>query len=335
MRKVLVVSAAALLLAPASASAAGGGLFPSYGGQGATAPGSPFTYVAVPAKGGVVIQAVRKDGGAIDRWRNLPAGWGTALVAYDGSMTGLSADHKTLVLVNSGNNYPPTRTKLLVLRASNFKTRDTVTIKGFSSLDAISPDGRWAYLVHYTDPRKNPEAYEVRAYDLRRHRLDPKPVIDPREPDEDMVGTPMSRLASPDGRWQYTLYQGEEPFVHALDTVGKTAACIDLPQLEGLDLSATKLRLSGTTLRVGQRVQIDTRTNEVVKFTPAAAPVRATPTATPVQKKSDGSAWPYALLGLPLLALVAFVLRRKRSVEYVIDEKAAVDVPEQEPALRQ
>src|SRR3954467_2202533 len=106
MRTALVVTAAALLAAPATASAAGGGLFPSYGGVGASAPGSPFTYVAVQAKGGSVIQAVRRNGGAVDRWRELPSGYGTAMVAYDGSMTGLSADGRTLVLVNIGNNYP-------------------------------------------------------------------------------------------------------------------------------------------------------------------------------------------------------------------------------------
>jgi hypothetical protein len=338
MRTALVVTAAALLAAPASAFASGGGLFPSYGGVGATAPGSPFTYVAVQAKGGSVIQAVHRDGGAVDRWRALPAGYGTAMVAYDGSMTGLSADGRTLVLVGIDNHYPPKTTKLLVLNASTFTTKAKASLPGFSSLDAVSPDGRWAYLVHYTAPARNPEAYEVRAYDLTTGKLAPDPVIDPREPDEDMVGTPMTRVTSADGRWAYTLYQAEEPFVHALDTVGRTAVCIDLPQLAGQDLSVTKLRLSGDALRVGQRVTIDTRTHEVSKITPAAAPTRATPTPTAAPAPAEhGSAWPYALLGLPVLALIAgFATRRRRrhSVEEVIDVQVAVDHPEQEPALR-
>jgi hypothetical protein len=40
---------------------------------------------------------------------------------------------------------------------------------------------------------------------------------------------------SPDGRWAYTLYDGAgaQPFVHALDTMGRTAVCIDLPGLAG------------------------------------------------------------------------------------------------------
>src|SRR4029079_7442401 len=147
----------------------------------APAPVSACTYVAVQAKGSSVIQAVHRDGGAVDRWRQLPARYRTAMVAYDGAMTGLSADGRTLVLVNTGENYPPTTTKLLVLNAGTLKTKAKASLRGFSSLDAVSPDGRWAYLVHYTEPARNPAAYEVRAYDLQTGRMAKDPVIDPRE----------------------------------------------------------------------------------------------------------------------------------------------------------
>ena len=51
-------------------------------------------------------------------------------------------------------------------------------------------------------------------------------------PDEQMGGLPMTRAFSRDGRWAYTLYGGgAETFIHALDTVGRTAACIDLEML--------------------------------------------------------------------------------------------------------
>ena len=50
-----------------------------------------------------------------------------------------------------------------------------------------------------------------------------------------MRGLPVTRATSPDGRWAYTLYDGagKHPFVHALDTVGARAVCIDLDALEG------------------------------------------------------------------------------------------------------
>ena len=46
-----------------------------------------------------------------------------------------------------------------------------------------------------------------------------------------MGGEPVARASSTDGRWAYTLYarRGDEPFVHALDTVKREAFCIDLP----------------------------------------------------------------------------------------------------------
>ena len=60
-----------------------------------------------------------------------------------------------------------------------------------------------------------------------------RPIVDPREPDEPMGGRPLTRTTSTDGRWAYTLYErpGEAPFVHALDTTGRTARCIDLDWL--------------------------------------------------------------------------------------------------------
>ncbi len=46
-----------------------------------------------------------------------------------------------------------------------------------------------------------------------------------------MGGIPIARASSAEGRWAYTLYarRGDEPFVHALDTVKREAFCIDLP----------------------------------------------------------------------------------------------------------
>jgi hypothetical protein len=48
-------------------------------------------------------------------------------------------------------------------------------------------------------------------------------------------GLPITREASSGARWAYTLYDGAggHPFVHALETTGRTAACIDLDALTG------------------------------------------------------------------------------------------------------
>jgi hypothetical protein len=48
-----------------------------------------------------------------------------------------------------------------------------------------------------------------------------------------MRGLPIMRTSSPDGRWEYTLYDGAgaHPFVHALDTAARRAFCVDLDVL--------------------------------------------------------------------------------------------------------
>src|SRR5439155_20246193 len=120
------------------------------------------------------------------------------------------------------------------------------------SVDAISPDGRRLYLIQYTSPR-DPLAYAVRSLNLRSGRLDPGEIVDPRERDEAMHGLPVSRAMSPDGRWAYTLYDGADgpAFVHALDTQGRTARCIDLPSLpDGVNIAGLSLAVRGGGLQV-------------------------------------------------------------------------------------
>lgn len=113
------------------------------------------------------------------------------------------------------------------------KPQQTLTLTGDYSFDALSPEARWMYLIHYTSP-EDPLQYEVRVLDLRSGRLQAKPIVDPREPDEKMNGHPLTRATSPDGRWAYTLYEGtDHPFVHALDTSQRDARCINLDWLRG------------------------------------------------------------------------------------------------------
>ena len=109
------------------------------------------------------------------------------------------------------------------------RLRRRFTLRGDFSYDALSPDGRALFLINYLSAR-DPTRYRVRVYDLARRRLDPKPIVDPREPPDAMNGLPMTRVTSRDGRWAYTLYDGagKHPFIHALDTTERRAVCIDL-----------------------------------------------------------------------------------------------------------
>ena len=147
---------------------------------------------------------MRRAGGAVERFTSLRGSFGIPGVASDGSATGLSADGRTLVLSGGVGRYPIGRTDLVVLDALHLRTRARIALPGWFTVDAISPTGRWLYLIHYPSAN-NTNRYEVRAYDLVDRRLVAKPVIDPREPDEAMQGFPMTRAVSADGRWAYTL----------------------------------------------------------------------------------------------------------------------------------
>src|SRR5205823_7116666 len=78
----------------------------------------------------------------------------------------------------------------------------------------------------------NPGHYRVRRYDLRTGALDPRIVIDKREAaSAAMSGVRIAGVFSPDGGWQYSLYDSSSTgaFIHALNLTGNFAWCIDLP----------------------------------------------------------------------------------------------------------
>jgi hypothetical protein len=325
MRRLAVLLMTAGLALPAAARAAGGPAPAIQGGAGVGAPGQPGRYVAVTASASTTVLE-RVVNGQVDWWQTLHGSLGVPAAAGDGTATGLSADGRTLVLSELSRRYPPRRTRLVVLdvRRYNARVRDRVSLPGFFTVDAISPDGRRLYLIHYTHGN-DLLRYEVRAYDLPRHRLLAKPIVDPREPDEKMLGTPVTRVMSRDGRWAYTLYARPQdaPFIHALDTRAGTAACIDLDGVAASD--ATTLRLTppagGRPLVVatasGHPVKlVDPRTFAVSDPGPPATPRK--PAARHAASGDDGGGLPWGvgvalLAGLAALGLTARRLARPKS----------------------
>lgn len=264
MRLLLVVLVAALAAAPALADG-----LPVLGVDVGNVGVATQTarYVTLPAGRDTVLASVRPDGGQVWQSRLLSGRLTIPAVAYDGSAGGLSADGGTLVLIEPRLGFPRARTRLVALGTGRLAVRRTIRLDGDFSFDAISPRGRLLYLIHYLSAR-DPNRYEVRAYDLRTARLLPRPVTDPSEPG-DMRGRPLSRATSRDGRWAYTLYDGGgTPFLHALDTSAVSARCIDLDALKGADTSRLRLRLGpGSALVVGNGlrplVSVDTRSFRV------------------------------------------------------------------------
>ena len=238
---------------------------------GVAAPGGSEHYVARPHKdGSTVVRALGQDERAL-RSTTVSGRFVVPAVALDGSPAGLSADETTLVLIRPRRQFPQRETHLAILDAQSLQLRDRLTLRGDFSFDAISPDGSHIYLIEYLS-RRDPTEYAVRAYDAVAGSLLPEPIVDPNEPADEMRGYPLTREASPDGRWAYTLYEGgEHPFVHALDTLEGRAVCIDLPHFahRAADNGQLSISADGALLTLIHRREpaavIDTETFNVSK----------------------------------------------------------------------
>ena len=317
MRRTLLVIMAAVVAAP---SAARGDGLPvgnvNVGDDGVVVPGDPYRIVALATGSGALVARIQRDGGAVERTLRLGRQYTVPGVALDGSPDGRSYDGRTAVLIEQRppGAFPRRRTRLLILRVRPLEVRRRITLRGDFSFDALSPDGRRMYLVHYVSPR-DPSKYVVRSFDVRRGRLEPGAIVDSRDPDVDMRGYPITRATSRDGRWAYTLYDGlGDPFVHALDTVERRAFCIEMPFLAGedepylLDLVLGPGRLS--VRKSGKAVAwIDTRTYEATK-----------PSRRVVQRRRPGGGgggsstdwWAIAIAGAVGVAALGGTLRRRR-----------------------
>jgi hypothetical protein len=173
----------------------------------------------------------------VDYWIRLKGAWGTPTIG-SGFQTGqgLSRDGRTLVLASTGQPFS-SPSKFLVMDLKRMRVVRTIALNGAFTFDALSPTASKMYVIQYTHGASNDLThYIVRAYDMRRHRLLPGKIADRSEDEKTMAGYALTRTTSSDGRWVYTLYQkpSGEPFVHALDTVGGAAYCIDLPKNRGL-----------------------------------------------------------------------------------------------------
>jgi len=221
--RILVLAATGLALATA-ASAKGPALGVSTGPQGVLAPSGKVKYVAMGARGGgTVVRAIRLTDRTIVRSRTIPGRFGVAVITFDGSRGGVSADGETLVLPSLDRGET---TRFAVVSTRTLRVQKVITLDGLFTYDAISPDGRILYLIEYLSDTN----YRVRAVNVATGGLYEQVVVDKREAGEPMAGYPVTRATSADG-WAYTLYgrDTEPAFVHALGTPDRVAICIDLP----------------------------------------------------------------------------------------------------------
>jgi hypothetical protein len=311
VRRSLVLAAAVLLINAALAAADG---LPVLAGflqnpHGVGTPDGKARFLTYSVGGREMLKA---DAAGVVRTKRLPGDYIVPTVAYDASASGLSADGRTLVLTHQRSTFPQRVSRFLVVDARTLAIRAHLALKGDFSLDAISPNGAWVYLIQYTTPR-DPTAYRVRALNTTTLRLLPRAIVDPTEPDESMRGNPITRDYSADGRWAYTLYDGDgHPFVHALDTEGLTARCIDVRPLP-TNQSNFQLKLDRDVLFVtlgSRRLDaISTKTLTVLR----PAPLARKPASHPPRGRLAAAL--AIIAAFLIVAAGMLLLRRRRSAE--------------------
>src|SRR3954465_13676338 len=160
----LIVFCAALMAAGVGAGRAGADGLPvlgiDAGGTGVVARSGDARYVAVPANADTVVARVDPRGGRILASTLVRGTFTIPAVAYDGSAAGLSADGRTLVLIQPRTSFPRAQTPLMVVDARRLRTLQVVRLHGDFSFDAISPHGSLLYLIEYTSPT-DPTRYRV------------------------------------------------------------------------------------------------------------------------------------------------------------------------------
>ena len=275
MLRLIALALIPFALVAGNAVAAKGGPAPgvSVGWDGTVDASSAVRYVALPAARTTAVAAVRTSDGRVLRYGTIRGAYGIPLVAFDGTAEGISNDGKTLVLADLGVDQ--SRTRFAVLSTATLRLKKAITLPGLWAYDALSPNGRTLYATQYLGTEANAR-YNVRAVSLVTGKPVGSAIIDRREPDEQMNGSPWARTRSADGAWAYTLYAKPNGtgFVHALDTATRRAFCVDLPWRSTLQrFSAVRLSLAdgGRSLELakpgGNRLAVvDTTTFKVTAF---------------------------------------------------------------------
>ncbi len=255
--------------------------------------GASYRYVTVnpqtkPAL--TIVERIGMSDGAIDRWWYLRGSYVIPAVAYDGSAGGLSANGRTLALVNFSRRYPPPLTKLAILDTAVYLRHPRqpgqhrpqhaihyLSLHGHFAFQAISPNGSKLYLRHYRTHDRG-SAYDRRSDDFDLWVLDTNNgglapgALTASNSGRQLAGLPISGTTSPDGRWAYALYDGDMhlPFLLALDTVTGRVLRVDLPGLERLrNPYLLKLRLDSA----GRHLAVYPRSPGSGRVTPHTEPL--------------------------------------------------------------
>ena len=113
------------------------------------------------------------------------------------------------MLSEVSNDYPPRRSRMIVLNPFDLRPRSRLNLPGAYTVHALSPDGRFIYLIRYPEPIRDIDRHELTVYDAR----------EPGRARADRAGRRHAALRVERRRpLVYTLYGPNEPFIRVLDT---------------------------------------------------------------------------------------------------------------------
>jgi hypothetical protein len=244
-----------VLFAPSAQGAGGPMPYDTSPDATAVAPnGEGPRYATVSNGRETTILQIDQDGGEILGRKTIDGVYAIPVVAVDGTAGGISGDGSRLILAESRwvrFQFPREQSRFVVVDIRSdgrMRAQPPLTFRGDFSFDALSPDGLHLYLTEYLSRDLN--NYALREYDFAQQRLLPDPVLVAHEvsPGE-MRGVPTTRTTSPDGRWEYTLYNGggrrnDEAFIHTLDTERGISHCVDLAMVDGQEALRAGLELT-------------------------------------------------------------------------------------------
>lgn len=209
--------------------------------------------------------------------RSVEGAWRLPTVGLDPTPDGVSADGKTVVLVEDIPDGGPARTmtRFAILERSLQAEPRIVELPGVFDFDTLSPDGSILYVAEHV-PGPLVGRYQVRAVDTATGRMRDAIIVDKTNVDEVMAGWPLDQEMRPDGV-VLTLYRGTEyPFIHALQSTEAWAVCIDLPKRGMDDASATADWGVVSTTDGRYNLAVNATLGIVVDVDPGALKVRRT-----------------------------------------------------------
>ncbi len=309
----LALALAAVLCAGAQAAGGPPSVYMSAGKSGVVSPDGRSRYVTLSTDHGTMLTHIATNGGRVLSAPHTISGYfGVPAVAQDRTPGGLSADGRILVLSKPYITLRQSRTTFLLFHTNRLRSPRRITLSGAFTFDALSPDGSKLYLTEYQS-KFDPTHFAIREYNVQAGRLLKKPILDPTEAEEDMRGSPVTRVTSPDDRFAYTLYDGGSgtPFVHTLDTEKATTMCVDIDALADRRLGRVDLRVSDD----GRTISLSDDTSPIATMETATFVV-TTPETTAGDGGSGGIPWIVlvlaGLVAAGITAAIRVVHRRRR-----------------------